>query len=114
MNSLNVYCGLVCFSQRRRAIPQEIGGPASVGFINKEGVMVKSLFSHPPKPRSELDMCHNKVLRTIPGRNTCAILDFKSCIFCDQCRFDVTSMPNRPLRRGGRGGFEGGVWGACA
>ena len=23
-------------------------------------------------------------------------------------------MPNRPLRRGGRGGFEGGVRGACA
>ena len=29
---------------------------------------------------------------------------------------DVESMPNRPLRRrrGGRGGFEGGVQGACA
>ena len=24
------------------------------------------------------------------------------------------SMPNRPLRRGGRGGFEGGVQAACA
>ena len=29
-----------------------------------------------------------------------------------QCRIDVESMANRPLRRGGRGGFEGGVWGA--
>ena len=32
----------------------------------------------------------------------------------DQCRIDVESMPSRPLRRGGRGGFEGGVRGACA
>ena len=28
--------------------------------------------------------------------------------------FDPISMPNRPLRRGGRGGFEGEVRGACA
>ena len=27
---------------------------------------------------------------------------------------DVESMLNGPLRRGGRGGFEGGVRGACA
>ena len=26
-----------------------------------------------------------------------------------RCRIDVKLMPNRPLRRGGRGGFEGGV-----
>ena len=32
----------------------------------------------------------------------------------NQCRIDGTSMPNRPFRRGGRGGFEGGVRGACA
>ena len=33
----------------------------------------------------------------------------------NQCRIDVKSMPNSPVRRGGRrGGFEGGVWGACA
>ena len=29
-------------------------------------------------------------------------------------RIDVESMLNRPLRRGGRGGFEGGVRGVCA
>ena len=29
----------------------------------------------------------------------------------NQRRIDVESMPNRPLRRGGRGGFEGGVRG---
>ena len=29
-------------------------------------------------------------------------------------RIDVESMPNRPLSRGGRGRFEGGVRGACA
>ena len=27
----------------------------------------------------------------------------------NRCRIDVESMPNRPLRRGRRGGFEGGV-----
>ena len=27
----------------------------------------------------------------------------------NQCRIDVESMPTRPLRREGRGGFEGGV-----
>ena len=27
----------------------------------------------------------------------------------NQCRIDVESMPNRPVRRGGRGRFEGGV-----
>ena len=32
----------------------------------------------------------------------------------NRCRIDVKSMPNRPLRRGGRGGFEGGVRGPCA
>ena len=31
-----------------------------------------------------------------------------------QCEVDVESMPSRPLRRGGRGGFEGGVRGVCA
>ena len=31
----------------------------------------------------------------------------------NQCRIDVKSMPNRPLTRGGRGGFEGGVWGGA-
>ena len=36
----------------------------------------------------------------------------KSNLF--RCRIDVKSMPNRTLRRGGRGGFEGGVWGSCA
>ena len=30
-----------------------------------------------------------------------------------RCRINVKSMPNRPLRRGGRGGFEGGVRGLC-
>ena len=29
----------------------------------------------------------------------------------NQCRIDVESMPNRPLRRGLRGRFEGGVQG---
>ena len=29
-----------------------------------------------------------------------------------RCRIDAESMPNRPLRRGGRGGFEGGVRGS--
>ena len=28
--------------------------------------------------------------------------------------FDPISMPKRPLRRGGRGGFKGGVQGVCA
>ena len=32
----------------------------------------------------------------------------------NRCRIDVKSMPNRPLRREGRGGFEGGVWGSYA
>ena len=32
----------------------------------------------------------------------------------NRCRIDVESMPNRPPRKGGRGGFEGGVRGACA
>ena len=32
----------------------------------------------------------------------------------NRCGINVESMPNRPLRRGGRGGFEGGVWGSCA
>ena len=33
----------------------------------------------------------------------------------NQCQIDVESMPNRPLGGGrGRGGFEGGVRGACA
>ena len=32
----------------------------------------------------------------------------------NRCRINVESMPNRPLTRGGRGGFEGGVWGGCA
>ena len=32
----------------------------------------------------------------------------------NRCRINVESMLNRPLRRGGRGGFEGGAWGACA
>ena len=31
-----------------------------------------------------------------------------------RCRIDVEKMPNRPLSRGGRGGFEGGVRGVCA
>ena len=31
----------------------------------------------------------------------------------NRCRIDAESMPNRPLRRGGRGRFEGGVWSAC-
>ena len=31
-----------------------------------------------------------------------------------RCQIDVESMTNRPLRRGGRGGFEGAVRGACA
>ena len=31
----------------------------------------------------------------------------------NRCRINVESMPNRPLRRGGRGGFKG-VRGACA
>ena len=31
-----------------------------------------------------------------------------------RCRIDAESMPKRPLRRGARGGYEGGVRGACA
>ena len=31
-----------------------------------------------------------------------------------RCRINVKSMPSRPLTRGGRGGFEDGVWRACA
>ena len=30
----------------------------------------------------------------------------------NQCRIDVESMPNRPLKRGGRGGFEAEVRGS--
>ena len=30
----------------------------------------------------------------------------------NRCRIDVESMPNRPLRRGRRGGFEGESWGS--
>ena len=29
----------------------------------------------------------------------------------NQCPIDVESMPNRPLRKGGRGGLEGGFQG---
>ena len=29
----------------------------------------------------------------------------------NRCRINVESMPNRPLRRGGRSGFEGAHWG---
>ena len=32
----------------------------------------------------------------------------------NQCQIDVESMPNRPLRKGGLGGFEAAVRGACA
>ena len=31
----------------------------------------------------------------------------------NQCRIDVESMPNRPLRSGGRGGFKSEVEGVC-
>ena len=32
----------------------------------------------------------------------------------NRCRINVESMPNRPLRGGGQGEFEGGVGGACS
>ena len=35
-------------------------------------------------------------------------------LMSNQCRIDAESMPNRHLKSGRRGGFEGEVWGVCA
>ena len=56
----------------------------------------QSFETHLGTPAIETENCSRKVLKPMSN----------------QRRIDVKSMPNRPLTRGGRGGFEGGVWGA--
>ena len=66
----------------------------------------------PPRtPASESDPPRPPLLRGRFGIDSTLIRHRNRVESGNRCRIDVKSMPNRPLRRGGRGGFKGGVRG---